>query len=258
MSRSYRYNPDDTSVSNCPAWERTNSYGDLGEATGEARPARRSTRRKKSTPIHPPMSEEWAMELMAPNILGGLSGLAERSIIAPHEIDDYTQILNAHICRILPLYDEEHVGKRGVTASVERYLTVAVNSALTDIAKLALSRKATLPVVPMPTLADDEDIEDESKCSDNHYVSDNCRSIKDLWFRMDVAVLSEMLTPEQRIALNLRMEGYTYPEIADEVSRILGVKVDRFHIMMVTMEYVRKAARKCGFAPAGESKGEDS
>ena len=67
-----------------------------------------------------------------------------------------------------------------------------------------------------------------------------------------------MLTPEQRIALNLRMEGYTYPEIADEVSRILGVKVDRFHIMMVTMEYIRKAARKCGFAPAGESRGEDS
>ncbi len=240
MSRSYRYNPDEDSAELTPAKRR------------------RARRVKDEATAHPPMSEEWAMELLKPHVVASLKSLADRNIIASYEIEDYTQILNVHICRMLPLYDEEHVGESGKSASVEWYLKVAVNSAVTDIVRLAMSRKSHLPMVPMPELHDDEDRESERKCSDNHWVSDGCRSVRDLWFRMDVAVLSEMLTPEERITTNLRVQGYTYPEIAEAVTRILGVTVDRFHIMNVTMERVRKAARKCGFVPYSEMRTENS
>ena len=257
MSRSYRYDPEEAEFQSRPSWERPDEDFALGEIWPDeeesAAPKRKPRKGKKKASFHPPMSEEWAMDVMAPYVAKELNGLAERNIIAPHEVEDYTQILNIHICRMLPLYDEEHVGENGKTANVERYLTVAVNSAVTDIVRLATSKKSCLPMVPMPELRDDEDHEGETKCSDNHWVSDGCRSIRDLWFRMDLAVLSEMLTPEERLATNLRIQGYTFPEVAEEVSRILGVEVDRFHIMNVTMERVKKAARKCGFIPLSET-----
>ena len=259
MSRSYRFDKDENAISNRPSWERHDEDMDFADEPVEMRSVHRRKKQKgKGAISHPPMSEEWAMELMAPFVSSELRGLAERRIIAPHEIEDYTQILNVHICRMLPLYDEERTGENGKNASVKRYLTVAVNSAVTDIVRNAMSRKSNLPLVPMPELVDDETRENETKCSDNAYISDQCRSVRDLWFRMDLAVLSEMLTPEERVTLNLRIMGYTYPEVAMEVSRILCVQVDRFHIMNVTMERIRKAARKCGFVPYSEAQGRNT
>lgn len=257
MSRSYRYNADEEAVSNRPSWERPDEGRSLGgvwpgEEEAWEKPRRKPRKAKKPTASHPPMSEAWAIERMAPLISKELRGLAARGVIAPHEIEDYTQILNVHVCRMLPLYDEEHVGQTGKKADVVRYLTIAVNSAVTDIVRRALTRKSCLPTSLMPELHDDEDRKDETKCSDNHWISDGCRSIRDLVFRMDLAVLSEMLTPEERTATNLRIMGYTFPEVAAEVSRILGISVDRYHIMNVTMPRVQKVARKCGFIPASE------
>ena len=260
MSKSYRYDPDGGENSKRLSWERPNGEVGFWEGEMDLKPIRRRKpgRGKKQTLSCPPMSEEWAIEIMAPYVAKELNGLAARKIIAPHEVEDYTQILNVHICRMLPLYDEDRAGENGKKATVKRYLTVAVNSAVADIVRLTMSKKSCLPMVPMPELKDDGDREGEGKCSDNHWVSDGCRSVRDLWFRMDLAVLSSMLTPEERIATNLRVRGYTYPEVAKEVSRILGINVDRFHVMNVTMERVKKAARKCGFVPPSEAREKNS
>lgn len=254
MSRSYRYDPDGEAFSGRPSWERGDEDFGCGlDEEGEGM-VRRSRPRKarQVAPVHPPMSEEWAMEVVAPTIAKELRGLAERKIIALHEVEDYTQILNVHVCRVLPLYDSGHVGGNGKPASVERYLNVAVCSAVTDIVRTAMTRKSCLPTAQMPDPVGGEERECDRKCSDNHYVSDGCRSIRDLWFRMDLETLCMMLTREERITTSLRVQGYTYPEIAEEVSEALGVSVDRFHIMNVTMERIRKAARKCGFVPSCE------
>ena len=113
-----------------------------------------------------------------------------------------------------------------------------------------------MPTVPIGPLEGDEDGGDRSKDCEGEPFSDRCRCFRDLWFRMDFETLRLMLGDEELLALDLRLDGLSYADVADEMSRRLGVNVDRFHIMNVTMKGVRKAALKCGFEPAAGQEGE--
>ena len=256
MSRSFRYNPEEEAFENAPSWERPDEgYGDdeldFGDVVAKPRKRRRKDKSAKAGLV--PMTPEWALELMKDRVLAVVDLLAVRNIIARHECDDYAQIINMHICRILPDYDGERKNAKGRKAGVERYLSVAIDNVAKNIKKHVASRRKNLPTMPIIEV-DDEDEDDENKkeCEGEAFC-DRCRSIKDLWFRMDYETLLRMLTREERLTLAFRIEGFTYPEIAEKVSLRLGVTVDRFHIMNVTMERIRTAARKCGFVPPWET-----
>ena len=253
MSRSYRYNPDDDSAQSRPAWERgegsRRSDDELDFGCVVATPLKR--RRTGTSRCEPaPMTPEWALELMRGRVSAVVDLLVVGGVIARHEYEDYAQIINAHICRILPLYDGERRNAKGRKAGVERFLSFAVDNVVKNIKKHVARRRRNVPTVPIGPLEGDEDGGDRAKDCEGEPFSDRCRCFRDLWFRMDFETLKLMLGDEELLALDLRLDGLSYADVADEMSRRLGVNVDRFHIMNVTMKGVRKAALKCGFEPA--------
>lgn len=252
MSKSYRYDPDAEEPCR-PSWERRDDAASLGEAWPdgeEARPVR--VRRRKAELVCGPATPERAMEMMKDRIDTVLSTLEKRRIFAPHEKEDYAQILNIHICRMLPFYDPGRRGWNDRTASLLRYLNVCVDSAVANIVKHCMTRKCNVTThVPIQKATVDEEEDDDSTplpYSCNPF-RDPRRYFDELWLHMDLEVLAGMLTEEGRIALDMRLCGCTYPEIAEGINSRLHLDVDRFHVMNVTMEGVRRAALKCGFRP---------
>ena len=256
MSKSYRYNPEDEEVSNVPSWERPDEAFSVGEMwPGEeasARPRRRKTVRTADP--HAPATPEEAIDLMKDRVDTILSTLVQRGLFPPHEKEDYAQILNIHICRTLPLYDPGRTGWNNRAASLRRYLNVVVDSAVANIVKHCRTRKVTaMAAMPLPDEDGGDECDDTGRpCGGNPY-RNHRRYMEGLWLRMDLEVLSRMLTDEERIALEMRLRDFTYPEIADETNARLHLGVDRFHVMNVTMEGVRRAARRCGFSPRGRN-----
>ena len=255
MSRSYRYDPDGGEQPR-QSWERQNVADCLGdiwpEENAPARPKRRRRREKASS--CEAATPERAMEMMRDRIDTVLSTLVDRRIFPPHEKEDYTQILNIHICRMLPFYEQGRTGWNEREASIRRYLNVLVDSAVADIVRHCMANKSQILATAVPVQEADDDDEDE----DGHSVSmpysrnpyrNPRRNMEALWIRMDIEVLMEMLTEEERVTLDLRIQGFTYPEIANKLNSRLSLGVDRFHVMNVTMEGVRRAALKCGFVP---------
>lgn len=257
MGKTYRYNPEGGCESR-PSWKRSEDTASLGEMWPKdgapARPKRK--RAKKATGGFGSVTPEQAMDMMRDRIATVLSTLIHRRILPPHEKDDYTQILNIHICRMLPFFEPGRKGWKDQIASLLRYLNVVVDHAVANIVKHCMTRKRCIlkNAMPVEEACEDEEEDDENEGQailpySNNPFRDPHGYMEELWLRMDVETLLGMLTEEERIALEMRIQGYTYPEIADETNYRLHLGVDRFHVMNVTMDGIRKAARKCGFEP---------
>ncbi len=82
--------------------------------------------------------------------------------------------------------------------------------------------------------------------TEGRYLSDDCRSVRELWFRMDLAELRLRLDREQRTVLRMRLEDYTFEEIAGRLG------CDRDRIRKTVMPKIQKVARKLGFIPRSD------
>ena len=195
------------------------------------------------------LSPEAAIALMRPKVRMELSSLAKQGIIAPHEKQDFEQILNMHICRMLPSYDPERTGHDGRKASPRRYLNYVVHNALSDIVRHKMARKRAIPTIPMPLLEDDVAGDDERQELDLEPYTDKRRPHDTLTLKMDLETIAERLTPAERITLRMRIEGYSFAEIARAVNARLNTAIDRFHVMNVLLRKVAKALSEAGYAP---------
>ena len=77
-------------------------------------------------------------------------------------------------------------------------------------------------------------------------LSDGCRSVRDLEWRMDVRALLGMLTKPEAIAFQVLMDGGSQAE-AEEAVGITGGTFRRR-----IMASLRAKCRTCGFVPRGE------
>lgn len=253
MGKTYGFDPREEAVTNRPSWERSDGDCDFEEYAPKPKKLKRKA---KSSASPAPMTPEWAIELMRDRVGSSLDLLVVQNVIPRHEFEDYEQIINAHICRILPTYDGNRKGSLGRTSGVERFLWVAVDNVVKNIKTYVARRRKNLPTMPMIEVDDDDEDEDTKKDCEGESFSDHCKNFKELWLRMDVEVLMRMLNTEERTVLALRLDGLTYPEIVEELKAGGNAGIDRFHVMNVTMEGIRKAARKCGFVPYSEMRGE--
>lgn len=255
MSRSYRYSPDGDE--HRPSWKRPVESASLGEIwpNGDARPRKQRKLRQAKTGFCGPVKPEQAMELMRDRVDTVLATLIDRRIVPPFEKEDYAQILNIQICRMLPFYEPGRTGWNDREASLLRYLNVVVDSAVADIVRHCAAKKSQIlgTAVPVQEASDNDEEEDGDSISlpySHNPYRDPRRHMEELWLRMDLESLSKMLTEEERITLDMRVQGNTYPEIVEELNARLRLGVDRFHVMNVTMDGIRKAAIKCGFEPS--------
>ena len=251
MSKSYRYDPDEGGFGKHPRWRRRDAGAEPGP-DGESSGGDLLPEDVASAGGTPALSPERAMELMKGRIDTVLSTLARRGVIAWHEKEDYAQILNVHICRMVPFYDPERTGWNERRTSALRYLNVVVDSAVASMVRHSMFRRRTMPTVPIPEFRDEGDGDDGRTPCDLTPYEDRRRPFDTLWIGMDIEAMAARMGAEERIAFLRRLEGYTLSEVADCINAALGTSVDRFHVMNVTMEKVRKTVRDCGYGPNAE------
>ena len=147
--------------------------------------------------------------------------------------------------------------KSGRTASPVHFLTMKVDSKLANVMDYLAYRRWSLKFCPIADVKDDEDCGGPSTSSNSVSLSDGCRGVEQLVFRMDVATLVTMLTGEERMTLAMRLAGYTDIEIAEALSLAFHRRTDRHRVQKVHAVHLREKARRCGFFPPSEARGRE-
>lgn len=245
MSRSYRYDPDGEAAGGRPSWER---------GRGGSEP---------EMPPEPPsrgaddaLTPEQAVRRMKRRVRHVVEMLVCEDAIARSEREDYASIINAHICRVLPFYDPDREAEDGGKSSLVHYLHVAVDYAASNIRKMSRRLKRRGIACPIASPDDEGRVAPGSVSTEDACLSDGCRSVRDLWFRMDAGTLFEMMVREERLCVKMRLDGYSNTEVAEEISRRFGTAVDRLHVERTLLKHIQDKARKCGFFPPSELRGE--
>lgn len=200
----------------------------------------------------------WAVERMQEHISYIVESLVYRRLIGEGEREEYTSLFTTVVCEAWPEYDPERRGeKSGRTASPVHFLTMKVDSKLANVMDYLAYRRWSLRFY---SLTDDQDAarEDEgSVWSGDRCLSDECRGVRQLEFRMDVLTLVSMLTAEERMTLAMRLAGYTDIEIAEALSLTFRRRTDRHRVQKVHAVHMQEKARRCGFFPPSEARGRE-
>ena len=248
MGKSFRYNPDDESFEDRGFERRRAKSRWEGPQDGCEAEAAIAACKGFSAP-----TPEWAIERMKKRVRHVVDVLAFDGIIPRSECEDYVSIFNKHICRVLPFYDPGHVSDDGERSSLVHFLHVAVDNVASNVRKMSRRLKRRHTDCPIVSSEDEREKHGGAVCAEDRCLSDQCRNVRDLWFKMDVKTLFSMLLPEERLCVRMRMEGYSNTEVAEEISIRFEKTVDRLHIERTMLKRIQKAARKCGFFPPSET-----
>lgn len=247
MSRSYRYDPEEDSESRRPSWRRKE------ECVAFDQPQAMPSAVAKDI-----LTPERAIKRMKRRVRHVVEMLVCEDAIAANEREDYASIINTHICRVLPFYDPDRVSEDGEKSSLVHYLHVAIDYAASNIRKMSRRLKRKGIVCPIASPDDEGKVAAGSISTEDACLSDRCRSVRDLWFRMDVRTLFSMMVVEERLCVRMRLDGYSNTEVADELNRRFGSAVDRLHVERTLLKHIQDKARMCGFYPPSELRGEKS
>ena len=228
MGKTYRFDPD--------AGENRRGRREWKNNPFERRSAQPET-----------ITREWACKRMAEHIDFQLEELVEDQLICVCDKPEFTDMIHKYIDMAVDKYDPNHRSRRnGKTCSAVHYFTIVVDGIVNNIRKYQEKKlKTHIPI----------SYEDQKTAKENGMISvecetlsDHCRNVKELWFKMDVATLMSMLTDEERTVLCGRLQGYTDTEIAD------SLHIDRMRIVKTLMKHIREKARLCGFIPRSEAR----
>lgn len=244
---------------------RAGEQGELGwweerAASEEVRRKRKGTRERRgeAQPQPEAMDISWAVERMKEHISFVVDALVKRQLIDDGEREEYTALFTATVCEAWPEYDPERKGaKSGKTASPVHFLTMKVDSKLANVMDYLAYRRWSLTFCQIADAQDDEECGGPSISSNDRCLSDECRGVEQLVFKMDVATLVSMLTEEERMTLAMRLAGYTDIEIAEALSLTFHRKTDRHRVQKVHAVHIQKKARLCGFIPPSEARGRE-
>lgn len=225
MSKSYRYDPDAGGYADRPSWERDSKAeldGDEAFGCADETPARtkRTGRKSRDTSPYPPMTPEWAIDLMRGKVSMTVGALVAQRVIPPHEREDYVQEFNVLVWKALPQFDSGRLNESGNLVGVERFLSVAIENAAKNVKMRVARRRKNVPVVPFvdlgkgEVLPDGDGEEDALPCDASPYRGHR-RYMEALWVRMDLESLSRRLSTEERLTLSCRLAEFTYQEIAE-------------------------------------------
>lgn len=251
MGKTYRHSP--VEQGELGWWEERAASEEVRRKRKVAR-----ERRAEAQPQQEAMDISWAVERMKEHIAYIVGKLVDNHLIEEGEREEYAAVFTAVVCESWPEYDPERRGeKSGRTASPVHFLTMKVDSKLANVMDYLAYRRWSLRFY---SLTDDRDAarEDEgSVWSGDRCLSDECRGVRQLEFRMDVLTLVSMLTAEERMTLAMRIAGYTDIEIAEALSLTFRRRTDRHRVQKVHAVHMQEKARRCGFFPPSEARGRE-
>lgn len=202
------------------------------------RGVRRSEQPERITP-------EWALARMENAITFAVKTLLDDEIIPTSEAQDCEQEIRIRVARASERYDAERKGARGRNASAVHYLNVVIDSTRKNIIRAFGKYGPYAKEIPCDVLRPKEG--DGWELDDTFNLSDDCRSVRELDWRMDMESIRNLMTPRQRKSFEMMCCGRSAEEAMDEV----GVFGGSFYRRV--LEPIRGVLRKCGYAPLGQN-----
>ena len=190
------------------------------------------------------ITEEWAVKRMREHINFELEKLIEREIISVGDKDFFKSKIEDYVRSSVPKYDAKHRSREGKTSTAVHYFTRVVDWIIGNIVRYQNQKKRDAAVVPL-TDAPTEEAQKRGEIS-TETLSDGCRSVRELEFKMDIATMHRMLTPKEGEVLDYRLDGYTFDEIAEKLGCVKSTVIRRY------MPHIQDVARRCGFIPQSE------
>ena len=204
----------------------------------------RSAMKERSAVEEPArITYEWAIARLAEHVNHELEDMIARGMIVPADKDFYANMLYRRICTGVDAYDAERTNEMGLTSTACHYLTVVVDNRIATLREHLRRLYAREGLVRISSLPPGEAEEFGYVSADS--LSDGCRSVRDLEWRMDIRSLLGMLTKPEAIAFQVLMDGGSQAE-AEEAVGITGGTFRRR-----IMASLRAKCRTCGFVPRG-------
>jgi len=222
---------------------RTYRRGGCGEPDGRVRYVRRA-------PQPEAVSPEWAEAAMANHIRLWLDRAVRMGLFCEAEREEYAAMLNETARRAADRYRPEVVNGNGETSSPLHFVRLAVDNRMHTIAGRIIAYRRKYPAVPIVSDPPSEAVRKGCISDEDARLSDRCRSIRELEFRMDVATLFSRLPPLCAAFLRNRIAGGT----KEEASELLGVSL--YMIREELIPAIRREAVLCGFLPRSMVEGE--
>lgn len=217
-------------------WRRREKRNEV-EAECEARKSCAENPRK--------ISAEWAWERVSDHAMSELKALVQEGIVLDGEEDIHAEGIRRALEESVAGYDPGWRGPDGKSCSPSHYCLMIVDRRINNIRRNVARAKGNAKEKPISQLPPREAakygyVSEES-------ISDRCKSIRELWLRMDTNVLLGMLTPLEQEVLDLRQDELSERDIA------VALGIGRYQVVCI-LKSIRKKARKCGFFPAEEVK----
>lgn len=153
---------------------------------------------------------EWALEQLSEDITFAVHNLKEEGYIGDSQVEDYLNLFSQAIIEAVPKYDPTRTNAEGRTSSARHFLRRVLRSKVcTAIESIsvanAVAKKEYIDDMK-PQDPDDEDFTDEP------WVSDRGRSVRDIDWRLDMESMMRRMTKSSRIVFAMILAGYDHNE----------------------------------------------
>lgn len=251
MSKSYRYDPESGSFVGKQSLrtERANKSSLNGSDVGQPiKPFTEGWDWKNNR-----IDKEWIVTRLEKRVKCVVESLICDNLICEWEREDYIERYNWMLIKQSLKYDPTRVGYEGKTSSPLHFMRIVDSGVALNIRDYALYRKKHFRRYTLAQTVREAKETPEAICVEESRISDYCRSIKELEFRMDVLTLEKELNEEGKIFLQMRLHEQSHEKIAESIAIQTRTRCDRDHVRKVVAPYVQAIARKLGFSPLSEN-----
>ncbi|MBQ7234015.1 MAG: hypothetical protein IJS36_01255 [Kiritimatiellae bacterium] len=254
MSRTYRYDPDSDPECEKDLWEADGKPDEETKCFSSARSAVRHGEydfRLASAPSV--MTVEWALMKMQPRVNWVTEGLVRDKIIPPHEREDMISKLNVVVAQAFPYYSPSRKSGDGRRASVATYLRRAIDNAVNDEIKARYRYKRAGVNAQMAPGSDGAGESPDALGLDEVNAFHNWLKVRSqVELKMDMETIrADMDSDIDRRCFDLKLAGFTFEEIAREISQMLEANVTRHYVEKGVMSRIRKLLAAYGYGPHG-------
>ena len=186
------------------------------------------------------VTREWADKRIAERLTWSVTQLVKDGWIAEADYQFHFETIRESVLDAAVGYDPGYRTDDGRSCSASHFCLMLVDRKVANVIREVECYRRYVKEVPISFLPESE-AEGHGFISEE-VISDGCRTVNDLFFRMDVKVLRGMMTPTELAVFDLRMTEMTMMEIAERLS------VSRWFVMRI-IRRIQKKAVKCGFAP---------
>lgn len=198
------------------------------------------------------IDKAWILSRFAFRVRRVVRSLICDGLIDESEMDEYVMRLNWIMLRHSERYDPTRVGANGRPASPFHFMSILLHGFALNLRDYAMYRKKYFRRVTLVQTKDEAMMTPRSISVQELRLSDGCKNVEKLHFRLDMQTLIEGLSPAGRIFLGMRLRDKSQEETAAKIAELTGRQCDRDRVRKVIEPYVQRVARRLGFYPLSE------